>query len=117
MLTAAWRRVLVPYLALLALTLADSLGVGARISGGHQGVLEQLAMVAAACLLGLAPWVESIAARFDLLPAAHPERGPRRRRRARRGLLSVRRSPVTSSGAATIIAAFAVGHRRLRGRS
>src|SRR6202040_1199855 len=48
--------------ALLALTLADALGVGARISGGHQGILEQLAMVAAACLLGLAPWVESIAA-------------------------------------------------------
>ena len=106
-LTAAWRRVLVPYLALLALTLADSLGVGARISGGHQGVLEQLAMVAAACLLGLAPWVESIAARFDLLPgriqsaARGADGGPP-------GLLSVRRSPVTSSGAATIIAAFAV---------
>ena len=106
-LTAAWRRVLVPYLALLALTLADSLGVGWRISGGHQGVLEQLAMVAAACLLGLAPWVESIAARFDLLPgriqsaARGADGGPP-------GLLSVRRSPVTSSGAATIIAASAV---------
>jgi diguanylate cyclase (GGDEF)-like protein len=106
-LTAAWRRVLVPYLALLALTLADSLGVGWRIYGGHQGVLEQLAMVAAACLLGLAPWAESIAARFDLLPgriqsaARGADGGPP-------GLLSVRRSPVTSSGAATIIAAAAV---------
>ena len=106
-LTAAWRRVLVPYLALLALTLADSLGVGWRIWGGHQGVLEQLAMVAAACLLGLAPWAESIAARFDLLPgriqsaARGADGGPP-------GPLSVRRSPVTNSGAATIIAAFAV---------
>ena len=45
-LTVAWRRVLVPYLALLVLTVADSLGVGARISGGHQGILEQLAMIA-----------------------------------------------------------------------
>src|SRR5580658_9766224 len=32
-LTVAWRRVLVPYLALLVLTVADSLGVGARIPG------------------------------------------------------------------------------------
>ena len=47
-LTVAWRRVLVPYLALLVLAAADSLAVGARISGGHQGVLEQLAVVVAA---------------------------------------------------------------------
>ena len=106
-LTAAWRRVLVPYVALLALTLADSLGVGARISGGHQGVLEQLAIIAAACLLGLAPWVESIAARFDLLPA-RIQSAARGADGGAPGLLSVRRSPVTSSGAATIIAAFAV---------
>ncbi len=64
-------------------------------------------MIAAACLLGLAPWAESIAARFDLLPgriqsaARSADGGPP-------GLLSVRRSPVTNSGAATIIAAFAV---------
>ncbi len=109
-LTAAWRRVLVPYLALLALTLADSLGVGWRIWGGHQGVLEQLAMVAAACLLGLAPWVESIAARYDLLPARiqSAARGADGGPPGPPGLISVRRSPVTSSGAATIIAAFAV---------
>jgi diguanylate cyclase (GGDEF)-like protein len=106
-LTAAWRRVLVPYLALLALTLADSLGVGARISGGHQGVLEQLAMVVAACLLGLAPWVESIAARFDLLPG-RIQSAARGADGGAPGVLSVRRSPVTNSGAATIIAAFAV---------
>ncbi len=109
-LTAAWRRVLVPYLALLALTLADSLGVGWRIWGGHQGVLEQLAMVAAACLLGLAPWAESIAARYDLLPARiqSAARGADGGPPGPPGLISVRRSPVTSSGAATIIAAFAV---------
>jgi diguanylate cyclase (GGDEF)-like protein len=106
-LTAAWRRVLVPYLGLLALTLADSLGVGARVSGGHEGVLEQLALVVAACLLGLAPWVESIAARFDLLPA-RIQSAARGADGGAPGLLSVRRSPVTSSGAATIIAASAV---------
>ena len=106
-LTAAWRRVLVPYLSLLALTLADSLGVGARISGGHQGILEQLAMIAAACLLGIAPWVETIAARFDLVPA-RIQSAARSAEGGSLGLLSVRRSPVTSSGAATIIAAAAV---------
>ena len=106
-LTAAWRRVLVPYIALLALTLADSLGVGARISGGHQGILEQLAMIAAACLLGLAPWVESIAARFDLVPG-RIQSAARGADGGMPGLLGVRRSPVTSSGAATIIAASAV---------
>jgi diguanylate cyclase (GGDEF)-like protein len=107
-LTAAWRRVLVPYLGLLALTLSDSLGVGARIiSGGHQGVLGQLAVIVAACLFGLAPWMESIAARFDLLPA-RIQSAARGADGGQPGLLSVRRSPVTSSGAATIIAAFAV---------
>jgi diguanylate cyclase (GGDEF)-like protein len=107
-LTAAWRRVLVPYLGLLALTLSDSLGVGARImSGGHQGVLGQLAVIVAACLFGLAPWMESIAARFDLLPA-RIQSAARGADGSLPGLLSVRRSPVTSSGAATIIAAFAV---------
>ena len=65
-LTVAWRRVLVTYLALLMLTVADFLGVGARISGGHQGILEQLAMILAACLLGVAPWVPMIAARLGL---------------------------------------------------
>jgi diguanylate cyclase (GGDEF)-like protein len=107
-LTAAWRRVLVPYIGLLALTLSDSLGVGARIiSGGHQGVLGQLAVIVAACLFGLAPWMESIAARFDLLPA-RIQSAARGADGGPPGLLSVRRSPVTSSGAATIIAAFAV---------
>jgi diguanylate cyclase (GGDEF)-like protein len=106
-LTAAWRRVLIPYLALLALTGADSLGVGARISAGHQGILEQLAMIAAACLFGLAPWVETIAARFDL-PPARISGAARDADGALPGLLGVRRSPVTSAGAATIIAALAV---------
>ena len=107
-LTAAWRRVLVPYVALLALTGADSLGVGARIfDGGHQGILEQLAMIVTACLFGLAPWVETIAARFDL-PPARLSSAARDADGGLPGLLGVRRSPVTSAGAATIIAAVAV---------
>jgi diguanylate cyclase (GGDEF)-like protein len=106
-LTAAWRRVLVPYVALLVLTGADSLGVGARISGGHQGILEQLAVIVTACLFGLAPWVETIAARLDLLPA-RISGAARDGDGGLPGLLGVRRSPVTSAGAATIIAAVAV---------
>src|SRR3984957_1655087 len=95
-LTAAWRRVLVPYVGLLALTLSDSLGAGPRImSGGPQGVLGQLAVIVAACLFGLAPWMESIAARFALLPA-RIQSAARGADGGLPGLLSVRRSPVTS---------------------
>ncbi len=107
-LTAAWRRVLVPYVALLAAAGGDSLGVGARISGGHQGILEQLAMVVTACLFGLAPWAETIAARFGLV--LWPSQSEERTDAADGGLpglLGVTRSRVTSSGAATIIASVA----------
>jgi len=69
-LTVAWQRALLPYLALVAATGADSLGVGARISGGHQGVLEQLAIIAAAALLGVSPWAGPLARRFQLIPWA-----------------------------------------------
>ncbi len=106
-LTVAWRRVTVPYIGLMALTFADSLGVGAKIAGNHQGILEQLAVIAAACLFGVAPWVGLIAARLDLASWV----GQRQTRSADGGLpslLGVRRSPVTSAGAATIIAAITV---------
>jgi len=107
-LTVAWRRVLVPYLALLVLTAADSLGVGARISGGHQGILEQLAMILAACLLGVAPWVPTIAARLGLpvwRSDGHPPDGQADGSPGARGAPG---TLVTSGGAATIVAAAAV---------
>jgi diguanylate cyclase (GGDEF)-like protein len=110
-LTVAWRRVTVPYIGLMALTFADSLGVGAKISANHQGILEQLAMIAAACLFGLAPWVGWIAARLDLATRVGGRPPGRPARSADGGLaslLGVRRSPVTSTGAATIIAAVTV---------
>ena len=109
-LTVAWRRVVVPYLGLMALTFADSLGVGAKIfTGNHQGILEQLAMIAAACLFGLAPWVGSIAARLDLASwAGLGQRQPRSADGGPASVLGVRRSPVTNAGAATIIAAISV---------
>jgi diguanylate cyclase (GGDEF)-like protein len=105
-LTVAWRRVAVPYVGLMALTFADSLGVGAKLSSNHQGILEQLAMIAAACLFGLAPWVGAIAVRLDLASWAGGQARPADGGRA--SLLGVRRSPVTSAGAATIIAAATV---------
>ncbi len=107
-LTVAWRRVLVPYLSLLVLTGADSLGVGARISGGHQGILEQLAVILAACLLGVAPWVETIAARWGLLPWRREEEAVADAGEGLPGVFGGRGAPVTSAGAATIIAAVAV---------
>ncbi len=56
MVTTAWRRVTLPYLALLAITIGDALAVGQRVSGGHLGVAAQLMPVVAALLLGVAPW-------------------------------------------------------------
>ena len=106
-LTVAWRRLVVPYVGLIALTFADSLGVGAKISGNHQGILEQLAIIAAACLFGVAPWVGAIAVRLDLASWV----GQRQTKAPDGGiasLLGVRRSPVTNAGAATIIAAVSV---------
>src|SRR5262249_28866340 len=57
---AAGRRGVAPYLALLAMTIADSLAVGARVTGTHPragGLIAQLAVLA---LLALTPWVSSI---------------------------------------------------------
>jgi len=56
MVTTAWRRVTLPYLALLAVTVGDALAVGQRVSGGHPGVAAQLMPVVAALLLAAAPW-------------------------------------------------------------
>ncbi len=56
MVTTAWRRVLLPYLAVLVVLAGDALGVGQRALGGHPGVAAQLLAVIAALLLGAAPW-------------------------------------------------------------
>jgi diguanylate cyclase (GGDEF)-like protein len=114
--TVAWRRALMPYLSLLVLTGADSVGVGARMSGGHEGILEELAMIVAACLLGVGPWMDTIAARLaPPRPALREGSRLSARREGGRGAermasaaFGVRRAPVTSSGAATIVAAVCV---------
>jgi len=56
MVTAAWRRVLLPYLSLVAVAIGDALAVGQRALGGHPGVAAQLMAVVAALLLAAAPW-------------------------------------------------------------
>jgi diguanylate cyclase (GGDEF)-like protein len=56
MVTAAWRRVLLPYLSLVAVAAGDALAVGQRALGGHPGVAAQLMAVVAALLLAAAPW-------------------------------------------------------------
>src|SRR6516164_172994 len=56
MVTTAWRRVMLPYLALVAVLIGDALAVGQRVLGGHLGVAAQLLGLAGALLLGAAPW-------------------------------------------------------------
>ncbi len=56
MVTMGWRRVMLPYLSLLAVAVGDALAVGQRVSGGHLGIAAQLMPVVAAVLLGAAPW-------------------------------------------------------------
>ena len=56
-LVAGWRRVLLPYLALLTIGVGDALGVGSRLSSGHQSLAQQVAQVLAFCLIGLTPWI------------------------------------------------------------
>ena len=107
-LTVAFGRVLLPYLALLVLTLADSLGVSARMGGHQGGVLEQLAMILALCLLGVAPWVKTIAARMELPLRYRDDQAPDGAAEAMPGPLGARNAPFTSAGAATVIAAVAV---------
>jgi len=56
MVTTAWQRVMLPYLALLAVLVGDALAVGQRALGGHPGVAAQLLGLVGALLLGAAPW-------------------------------------------------------------
>ena len=57
---AAGRWGVTPYLALLAVTVADSLAVGARAAGTHPGVATLIVQLAALVLLALTPWASGI---------------------------------------------------------
>ncbi len=54
---AAGRRGAAPVLALLAVTVSDTLAVGAKITNGHPGVAAQVLLIAGLCVLGCAPWL------------------------------------------------------------
>jgi diguanylate cyclase (GGDEF)-like protein/PAS domain S-box-containing protein len=56
MVTSARRRVILPYLGLLAAGIGDALAVGQRALGGPPGVATQLMGLVAALLFGLTPW-------------------------------------------------------------
>jgi len=91
-LTAGWRRVGLPYLALLAIGIGDALGVGSRLSSGHQSLTQQVAQVLAFCLLGLTPWISRAhVPEMRRLPRSIPGSGR-----------------IVGSGRATIVAALAV---------
>ena len=92
-LTAAWRRVALPYVALVVIGIGDALGMGSRLAAGHQSATQQAAQVAAFCLLGLTPWISR---------ARVPEM-----RRIPRTLPGSGR--IVGSGRTTIVAAAAVG--------
>jgi len=56
MVTSARRRVILPYLGLLAASVGDALTVGQRALGGSPGVAAQLMGLVAAVLFGITPW-------------------------------------------------------------
>jgi diguanylate cyclase (GGDEF)-like protein/PAS domain S-box-containing protein len=56
MVTSARRRVILPYLGLLAACVGDALTVGQRALGGSPGVAAQLMGLVAALLFGITPW-------------------------------------------------------------
>jgi diguanylate cyclase (GGDEF)-like protein/PAS domain S-box-containing protein len=86
MVTAAWRRSTLPYLALLAVAVSDACAVGQRVNGGHVSLAAQLLTLLAAVLLGIAPWSEA-APRISAVSR-------------------VRLPGMASAGAATVIAAL-----------
>jgi diguanylate cyclase (GGDEF)-like protein/PAS domain S-box-containing protein len=83
---AAGRRGVPPFLALLALSAADALAVGARVSGGYPAVGAEVLQVIGFGLVGLAPWLD-------------------RPRKARTG--GAARLPRTGLDAATVVASLA----------
>jgi diguanylate cyclase (GGDEF)-like protein/PAS domain S-box-containing protein len=56
----AGRRGVPPYLAMIAMTIGDSLAVGARVSGTYPGAGALVAQLAALVLLALTPWASGM---------------------------------------------------------
>jgi diguanylate cyclase (GGDEF)-like protein len=91
-LTAAWRRVGLPYLALLTIGVGDALGVGSRLASGHPSGAQQVTQILAFVLLGLTPWISRAhVPEMRRLPRSMPGSGR-----------------IVGSGRATVVAALAV---------
>jgi diguanylate cyclase (GGDEF)-like protein len=91
-LTTSWRRVGLPYLALLAIGVGDALGVASRLSSGHSSTAQQVAQVVAFTLLGLTPWISrAYVPEMRRLPRSIPGSGR-----------------IVGSGRATVVSALTV---------
>ena len=91
-LTTSWRRVGLPYLALLAIGVGDALGVASRLSSGHPSTAQQVAQVVAFVLLGLTPWISrAYVPEMRRLPRSIPGSGR-----------------IVGSGRATVVSALTV---------
>jgi diguanylate cyclase (GGDEF)-like protein/PAS domain S-box-containing protein len=115
---AAGRRGLLPYVAILVMTVSDSLAVGARINGDHPGLDALLVQAAGLILLGLAPWAGSVrqasarlraGARSAIRGTATGSGVPGRARAVPRGADGTAGPPRTVPGIATMAAAAAAG--------
>ena len=95
----AGRRAVAPYLALVAITAADSLAVGARIAGTRPGVAALAAALIALALLALTPWVS------DAWAA-----GGRRLGGAREVTTATVAAAATIAGLLVVVQAIVTGH-------
>src|SRR6201995_5179114 len=91
-LTSSWRRVGLPYLAVLTSGVGDAFGVGSRLASGHMSTAQQVTQVLAFVLLGLTPWMS----RAHVPEMRRVPRSPPRSGR------------IVGSGRATVVAALAV---------
>jgi PAS domain S-box-containing protein/diguanylate cyclase (GGDEF)-like protein len=107
---AAGRRGLLPYLALVAVTSADALAVGARVSGDYPGVAALAVGLAALALLALAPagrWPGQRAAGADR-PARGAAAGGRASREVAAGGPAAPMATAAVAGVAAGVAALVV---------
>jgi diguanylate cyclase (GGDEF)-like protein/PAS domain S-box-containing protein len=108
----AGRRGVPPYLALLAMTVGDSLAVGARISGAAPGGWTQFAQLAAFCLLAATPLagrgLEWLPRRLAGRPAAADGGAATTSSRAA-GFSAAAAPTVAATAAAAIAALVAIG--------
>jgi diguanylate cyclase (GGDEF)-like protein/PAS domain S-box-containing protein len=112
----AGRRGVTPFLALLAVAVSDALAVGAKVDAASPGAWAQLVLLAAFCLLGATPLINSGRMR---LPAHRPVPGVsllERHRQAREtGGLTALVAALAAAAAALVIIPWALAGRSAAG--